>query len=170
MLPTLTGATVVLRPLIPADRERIGLILAEPEVARWWGQGGPRAAVEGWFEDISNTFAIEVGGTVVGSVQFSEELDPDYRCAGIDLFLTTAAHGRGLGRDTVRTLARFLLEERGHHRITIDPSAANERAIRAYRAVGFRPVGVMRRYERGPDGTWHDGLLLDLLAGDLTSA
>jgi hypothetical protein len=21
----------------------------------------------------------------------------------------------------------------------------------------------MRRYERGPDGTWHDGLLMDLL-------
>ncbi len=170
MLPTLTGATVVLRPLVPADRERIGSILAEPEVARWWGQGGPEVAIEGWFEDISNTFAIEVDGTVVGSVQFSEELDPDYRCAGIDLFLTTAAHGQGLGRDAVRTLARFLLEERGHHRITIDPSAANERAIRAYRAVGFRPVGVMRRYERGPDGTWHDGLLLDLLPDDLTSA
>lgn len=170
MLPTLTGATVVLRSLVPADRERIGSILAEPEVARWWGQGGPEAAVQDWFEDISNTFAIEVGGTVVGSVQFSEELDPDYRCAEIDLFLTTAAHGRGLGRDAVRTLARFLLEERGHHRITIDPSAANERAIRAYRAVGFRPVGVMRRYERGPDGTWHDGLLLDLLPDDLTSA
>jgi aminoglycoside 6'-N-acetyltransferase len=26
----------------------------------------------------------------------------------------------------------------------------------------------MRRYERGPDGTWHDGLLMDLLADELT--
>jgi aminoglycoside 6'-N-acetyltransferase len=26
----------------------------------------------------------------------------------------------------------------------------------------------MRRYERGPDGTWHDGLLMDLLPEDLT--
>jgi aminoglycoside 6'-N-acetyltransferase len=25
----------------------------------------------------------------------------------------------------------------------------------------------MRRYERGADGTWHDGLLMDLLPGDL---
>jgi aminoglycoside 6'-N-acetyltransferase len=33
--------------------------------------------------------------------------------------------------------------------------------------VGFRPVGVMRRYERGPDGSWHDGLLMDLLPEDL---
>jgi RimJ/RimL family protein N-acetyltransferase len=30
--------------------------------------------------------------------------------------------------------------------------------------VGFRPVGVMRQYEQAPDGTWRDGLLMDLLA------
>jgi aminoglycoside 6'-N-acetyltransferase len=168
MLPILTGARVVLRPLADADLARIGSILAEPEVARWWGYGGPDVAAEGWFEDISNTFAIEVEGDLVGSIQFSEELDPDYRHAGIDLFLTTPVQGRGLGRDSVRTLARYLFEERGHHRITIDPSAANVRAIRTYQAVGFRPVGRMRNYERGPDGTWHDGLLLDLLPHELT--
>jgi aminoglycoside 6'-N-acetyltransferase len=82
--------------------------------------------------------------------------------------LVASAQGRGLGPEAVRTVARWLFETRGHHRITIDPSAANARAIQAYAKVGFRPVGVMRRYERGPDGTWHDGLLMDLLAGDLT--
>jgi aminoglycoside 6'-N-acetyltransferase len=25
----------------------------------------------------------------------------------------------------------------------------------------------MREYERGPDGTWHDGLMMDLLAAEL---
>ena len=49
----------------------------------------------------------------------------------------------------------------------IDPAADNVAAIRSYEKVGFRPVGVMRRYERGPDGQWHDGLLMDLLAEDL---
>jgi aminoglycoside 6'-N-acetyltransferase len=56
---------------------------------------------------------------------------------------------------------------RGHHRFTIDPAAHNEHAIRAYEAVGFRPVGRMRDYERAPDGTWHDGLLMDLLVSEL---
>jgi aminoglycoside 6'-N-acetyltransferase len=28
----------------------------------------------------------------------------------------------------------------------------------------------MRAYERGPDGSWHDGLLMDLLAEDLVPA
>lgn len=67
-------------------------------------------------------------------------------------------------------LARYLFDERGHHRLTIDPAAANARAIRAYERVGFRPVGVMREYERGPDGVWRDGLLMDLLASEFGAA
>ncbi|HJW22036.1 MAG TPA: GNAT family protein, partial [Candidatus Limnocylindrales bacterium] len=113
-------------------------------------------------------FAIELDGHVVGSIQFVEETAPGYRHAGIDLFLDRDHHGRGLGPEAIRVVARYLFDVRGHHRLTIDPSAANERAIRAYERVGFRRVGTMRRYERGSDGTWHDGLLLDLLAGELS--
>jgi RimJ/RimL family protein N-acetyltransferase len=40
------------------------------------------------------------------------------------------------------------------------PSGATPRS-------GFRPVGVIRRYERDPDGSWHDGLMMDLPADDL---
>ena len=58
---------------------------------------------------------------------------------------------------------------RGHHRLTIDPAAHNARAIKAYSRVGFKPVGVMRQYERGLDGAWHDGLLMDLLAEDFNA-
>ena len=67
-------------------------------------------------------------------------------------------------------LARHLVDDLGHHRLTIDPAAANTRAIRAYEKAGFRAVGVMRRYERAPDGTWRDGLLMDLLADELREA
>ena len=111
--------------------------------------------------------AIELDGELVGLGQIYEEADRDFRHGGIDLFLDPAVHGRGLGRDAVRTLARWLVEERGHHRIVIDPAAANEKAIRCYEAVGFKPVGVLRRYWRDPDGVWQDGLLLDLLAEEL---
>ena len=114
-----------------------------------------------------HSLAIEVDGEVVGAVQFFEEEDPMYRHANIDVYLTASRHGQGLGSETVRVLARHLLGERGHHRITIDPAAANTAAIRAYEKVGFKRVGVMRLYEQGPDGTWHDGLLMELLAGEL---
>jgi len=61
----------------------------------------------------------------------------------------------------------FLTDERGHHRVIIDPAVENERAIHVYEKVGFRRVGVMRRYERHSDGEWHDGLLMELLAEEL---
>jgi aminoglycoside 6'-N-acetyltransferase len=92
-----------------------------------------------------------------------------YRRAGIDIFLTRERHGQGLATDAIRTLARYLFDERGHHRLTIDPAADNDRAIRAYEAVGFHRVGVMRAYERGVDGSWHDGVLMDLLVDDLVT-
>lgn len=157
-----------LRPLEAADAPALGRIAAEPEIAHWWLGLTERDLREkaGPDED-ALVFAVELDGEVIGLVEAAEETDPDYRHASIDLFLGTAWHGRGLGQDTVRTLARWLFEERGHHRITIDPALANERAIRAYERVGFKRVGVMRRYERGVDGEWHDGLLLDLLPEDL---
>jgi aminoglycoside 6'-N-acetyltransferase len=166
----LRGEHLLLRPLRPGDRAPLQAILAEPSVGRWFGADGPSAALEGWLEADPDTtqFVIEVDGQVAGSIQFAEEDDPDYRHAGIDLFLGTEHQGKGLGPEAIRTVARHLFEDRGHHRLTIDPATANERAIAAYRRVGFRPVGVMRGYERGPDRKFHDGLLMDLLAEELS--
>ena len=162
----LTGPRVLLRSTTPDDAARLLPIRNEPEVERRWGilEAGE---MEGFVAD-EHSLAIEVDGEVIGAVQFDEVEDPMYRSANIDLYLTTPRHGQGFGSEAVRILARHLIEERGHHRLTIDPAADNAAAIRAYEKVGFRPVGVMRSYERGPDGTFHDGLLMELLAEDLT--
>jgi aminoglycoside 6'-N-acetyltransferase len=166
-MPIIPGARVLLRTISAKDRVRVREILATPEVARWWGD--PDREVDGLFdvEDGYSSYVIELDGLVVGIIQSCEELEPQYRHAGIDISLHPDFHGRGLGTDALRTLARHLLDN-GHHRLTIDPSASNEVAIRVYTKLGFRPVGVLRRYERAPDGTWRDGLLMDLLAGELT--
>jgi aminoglycoside 6'-N-acetyltransferase len=163
----LSGALVTLRPVNAADVAVLARIRAEPEVYRWWGGGGDLvAAVEADLAD-DDVLVIERDGEVVGWIQWHAEDDPDYRHAGIDVYLSAAWHGGGLGTDAVRTLATHLIDDLGHHRLTIDPAVDNAAAIRAYEKVGFRPVGVMRRYERGPDGTWHDNLLMDLLADEL---
>jgi aminoglycoside 6'-N-acetyltransferase len=165
--PTLRGEQIVLRPLGVEDVPRVAEIQSEPSVLRWWGppnEADLRREATGETEE--KVFAIEHDGELVGLIQYAEENDPDFRHAGIDLFLAEAAQGRGLGTDAVRTLVGYLLRERGHHRLTIDPAADNAAAIRVYEKVGFRPVGVMRDYWRAPDGTWRDGLLMDLLARD----
>jgi aminoglycoside 6'-N-acetyltransferase len=163
----LRGERVVLRPGTEDDLPRLVSILREPEVARRWGQPAEAEILED-FIGVDTGFVIEVEGDVVGAIQYDENDSPMYKSAGIDLFVTTPRHRQGIGTDAVRTLARYLIDERGHHRITIDPAADNAAAIRCYEKVGFRPVGVLRSYERGPDGSWHDGLLMDLLASELT--
>jgi aminoglycoside 6'-N-acetyltransferase len=158
------ASQLILRPLAVGDEAELLRIHATPQVARWWDAPEPGFP---WDEPSSTRLTIEVDGRIAGLIQFSEEQEPKYRHATIDVFLDPALHGRGLGSEAVRRVVRLLIGERGHHRITIDPAAANAAAIRAYEKAGFRPVGVMRRAERDADGGgWHDALLMELLAGE----
>jgi aminoglycoside 6'-N-acetyltransferase len=159
----LQGKRVLLRPGRPDDVHRLYQIRNEPGVLRWWGSVDIEEEIREEFIDSDNAFVIEADGEVVGAIQYHEENEPMYRHAGMDIYLTTSRHGEGLGTEALRVLAGYLFEERGHHRLTIDPAADNTAAIRAYEKVGFRRVGIMRKYERGPDGVWHDGLLMDML-------
>ena len=127
----LRGERVVLRPVAQADVGSLAEILQEPEVARWW-HGYDAARVQAELVDPGDCepFAIEVDGRVAGLLLVTEELEPDYRHAALDLFLATSDQGRGLGTETLGVAARHLFDE------------------------------------RGADGTWHDALLMDLLAAD----
>jgi aminoglycoside 6'-N-acetyltransferase len=157
------SSSLVLRPLAEGDRSELLRIHRAPEVRRWWGD--PDEGFPLTDEPDSTRLTIEHYGAVAGLVQFYEEPTPRYRHAAIDMFLDPSLHGRGLGGEVLRMVVRHLIEARGHHRITIDPAAANGAAIRAYEKVGFERVGVMRSYERDVDGEgWHDGLLMELLA------
>jgi aminoglycoside 6'-N-acetyltransferase len=165
-LPVLRGERVLLRPVRDDDATLLLALLSEPEVAAWW-HGWDAARVQRDLiaeQEWEVVLAIEVGGEVVGVMLVGEEEEPDYRHASLDIALATAHQGRGIGPETMRLAIEHLIGERGHHRLTIDPAAANVRAIRVYERLGFKPVGLMRQYERGPDGSWHDGLLMDLLA------
>ncbi|HEX5588346.1 MAG TPA: GNAT family protein [Acidimicrobiia bacterium] len=165
--PTVVGAQVLLRPATVDDAPVVLEILSRPEVSQWWPGETLDSLRETLTSATEHSFLVLEDDRPVGFIQYYEELDPEYRHAGIDVALHPDVHGRGLGTDAVRTLARHLVAARGHHRLIIDPAAANARAIRCYEKVGFRVVGVMREYERGADGRFHDGLLMDLLASEL---
>lgn len=168
-MAVLVGQSVRLRPTVADDRDALVAIRRTPEVmARWMGDDLEAEFVADLLDDEVTRFTVELlaGNRIIGLVQYEEETDPDYRSASIDIYLDPGVHGRGLGTDTVRTVVRHLIDDRGHHRLTIDPAADNAAAIACYAKVGFRPVGVLRQYERHGD-TWVDGLLMDLVATDL---
>ncbi len=158
-VPTLRGERVVLRPATDADAAALLAILAEPGVAAWWR----RAEWERLTEDDATVFAITVEGQIVGCIQFTEETDPDYRHAALDIFVADAWQNRGVGSDAMRTLIRYLTGRRGHHRLTVDPAVENERAVFVYERLGFRRVGIMRAYERTTAAVWRDALLMELV-------
>ena len=167
-LPTLETGRATLRPLGDGDLDELMEIVSTPGVRDWWGDVEDREKLRRDLacddEEDSAAFTIEVGGAVGGWLGVWEENEPEYRHAGLDIMLAPRHQGRGIGSEALRAAIRWLIDERGHHRVTIDPAHANERAIRAYESVGFRPIGVMRQYERDPGGGWRDGLLMDLLA------
>lgn len=168
----LVGTVVELHRVAPSDTDALLELWSSDETVleRWptWTRSDVAGVAAG--DDDMVGWWIVLDGERVGFIQHYQELDPEYLHAGMDIFLVAAAQGRGAGTDAVRTLARHLVHDLGHHRLIIDPAADNARAIRCYEKVGFRPVGIMREYERGPDGTFHDGLLMDLLARELVEA
>jgi aminoglycoside 6'-N-acetyltransferase len=157
----LRGPRVELVEVAPRHHERLNELRGRDEVVQWWQ--GPQ---DQWLADEPDIvkYAVLLEGDVIGYAQWYEDTDPMFRHAGVDLFLDAAFHGRGLGTEVVRVVCAHLIDEQGFHRIVIDPEVANQIAIACYRKVGFKPVGVMRRYQRDRFGEWQDGLLMDLLA------
>lgn len=167
MAAELQGEQVLLRPVRDDDVPALVALARDSEVARWWGRYDEARMRKDIGEPGLTAWTVWVGGEVAGLVYASEEEDVDHRLVELDIFVSAAQHGRGLGADALRTALRWAFGERGHHLAIIGPAAENERAIRSYERLGFRRVGVVRQAERAPDGRWRDMLLMDMLAGEL---
>lgn len=164
----LQGPRLRLRETVEADRAALVAIRSTPEVRRRWRGDDLDAEFTEDLDDgdVVRLTLVEPNGRIVGLIQFAEEEDPEYRHASLDLYVDPARHRTGYGTEAIVVLVDHLLTRGGHHRLTIDPAADNEAAIGCYAGVGFRPVGTMRAYERQGDGTWADGLLMELLDTD----
>jgi aminoglycoside 6'-N-acetyltransferase len=153
---------LVLEPVRPEHADRLRELRRTPEVARWWDP-----APEGWpldHEPDDHKLAILLQDEVVGYIQFWEDPDPTSRHADVDIFLAPDHQDRGLGTEAMRAVVRHLIEDRGHHRITLGTSVDNARAIRVYEKVGFRKVGVLRKAVRSHvTGEWEDEFLMELV-------
>jgi RimJ/RimL family protein N-acetyltransferase len=74
--------------------------------------------------------------------------------------------GRRLADEAARLFQRYLLHERGFHRIELEVYGFNERAQRHAQRSGFVREGVRRQAYRRGDG-WVDSVLYGLVAEDL---
>jgi aminoglycoside 6'-N-acetyltransferase len=125
------GRLTTLRPAGADDVERLVAWHADAEVARYWDdETFTRAEMEERLarQDVE-AWIVEEAAEPVGYLQVHP--------AGLDMFLIPAARGRGLGPDAARAMARHLLDKRGRERVTVDPYAWNEGAIRAWGRAGF---------------------------------
>jgi len=135
------GRLTTLRRADAGDVDRLVAWHADPDVSRYWdGETFTRAEMERRVARADvEAWIVEEAGDPVGYLQVHPE--------GLDMFLIPNARGRGLGPDAARAIARHLVEDRGWTRVTVDPYAWNEGAVRAWERAGF--VEVSRHEARG---------------------
>jgi RimJ/RimL family protein N-acetyltransferase len=148
---------------------------ADPEVARLTRyQDGPMRPdeIERFFharalgpESLAMAIHVKATGRLVGSCAFSQ-LDADN---GSVLYHITIgerdAWGRGYGTEATALMLKHAFETLGLHRVGLSVFEFNERAIRAYRRVGFTTEGRAREAIRR-DGRWWDELSMSILEED----
>jgi len=128
------GRLTALRRADAGDVDRLIAWHADPDVSRYWdGETFTREQmVERLARPDVEAWIVEEAGEPVGYLQVHPE--------GLDMFLIPTARGRSLGPDAARAMALHLLEERGWSRVTVDPYAWNEGAVRAWQRAGFVKV------------------------------
>jgi aminoglycoside 6'-N-acetyltransferase len=149
----LQGRLTVVRTATVDDADLLVAWHGDPEVARFWD--GETFTRDDMLERLRRpdveAYVVEADGEPVGYLQSWHEGDDAE--GGIDMFLIPAARGRGLGPDAARAVARYLREDRGWRRVTVDPYTWNEAAVRAWRRAGFRDVGE-READNEHKGRW----------------
>ena len=102
-------------------------------------------------------FAIEADGIYIGRCGLFH-VDEAARTAELGIGIGDHAYrGKGYGREALRLLLDYGFRLRNLHRIWLTVNGDNERAIRAYRAVGFAEEG------RQPQQVWSNGRYIDLV-------
>jgi aminoglycoside 6'-N-acetyltransferase len=128
------GRLTTLRPADADDVDRLVAWHADPEVARYWDDEtfSRREMEERLERDDVEAWIVEEHGEPIGYLQV--------HAAGLDMFLIPSARGRGLGPDAARAMTEHLVNERGRDRVTVDPYAWNDGAVRAWERAGFAEV------------------------------
>ena len=174
----MSEGTLKLRRATPHDLDYLLALQADPEVSPFLSAG--RAATrEDLLAEIERSLAepesfgrflveipLEREWRVAGAIGF-ECSNRRSRIAYVGgLAIHPDFHGRGLGAETIRVLARQLFAELDYHRLEAGVYGFNERAMAVVESAGFVREGVKRLAYR-PHGEWVDAVWYGLLVHDL---
>jgi ribosomal protein S18 acetylase RimI-like enzyme len=142
-----------------AAKEDISAI-AQVHVKADWDTYAPLFGAEAYMLTIAESEhrwrrALKGGGLLLVATDGGVIVGLGHACADrIDaLYLSSAYHGRGIGKAMFWRLLQFL-QERGISEAQVDVVTVNANAIAFYRAQGARQVG--RRVNRDPRGDTED--------------
>lgn len=169
--PNLQYGPVTLLPFDAADAPDLFTALDDPAV---WEHvvHRPKSALE--FGEELHT-AVQRGrwpitirrlGEVVGTTSF---LDVELTQARCEIGHTTLAPG--VWGTEVNAVCKFLLlqwafDVAGMNRVQVKTDSRNMRSQAAIARLGAKPEGVLRQYQRRPDGTLRDTVMFSILAGE----
>lgn len=174
MPDTIEGRLVRLRPVRASDHALILGWQNQPEV--WWLMDYERAFT---LEDIERQevqaeveglpFVIEVGGRPIGRIGLNQLRPRDSVCSLYVYIGEPDEWGKGYGRDAIMAMLGYAFKQLEMHLVELWSLAANERALRAYRACGFNLDATLR--ERSfKDGRWHDRIILSIRREEFEAA
>ena len=169
------GNLVTLRPVIASDLPIMRRWFDDPETMAFWAIPRPFVTADLFESDLGDRFSrfdlagyfsiLDPSGTPVGRIDY-EDIDEKNGSASLGVLIgEPSARSRGYGPDAIVALLRHLYLDRNLHRVDLTVLTWNERAIRAYRKVGFVEEGVHRDH-RYADGVYFDELRMSMLRRD----
>jgi RimJ/RimL family protein N-acetyltransferase len=176
-LPILEGRDVKLRPPCEADADRRFVLGNDVDIAAMFGasredvQPITKEGAARWLQGLIKhpyAWVIESQGSFIGEIRLDRVDVHDRRASmAIGIFDVTCL-GRGLGSQAIMLLLEYAFGPMQLHRVGIRVLAYNTRAIRAYEKCGFVIEG-RERESALVDGTWHDDIMMGLLAHEFLS-
>jgi RimJ/RimL family protein N-acetyltransferase len=168
----LRGKLVYLARPVAADAEAIARWSTDMEYARLLRRAmaypGTAEEIIKWYVNSDDEhflpFSIRTvqDDVLVGSLGIKDIMWSNRNCSFFIGIGEAAYRGRGMGREALELMLRWIFLEMNMHRVGLEVMAYNEAALRTYRRIGFQDEGRLRQFVMR-DGIWHDILLMSLL-------